>query len=52
MLRPGAPIQWLWRADRWHRLESRDGKQGIVVEGEWLDVRVENNRLVTRPASR
>jgi len=42
----------LWHADRWYRVEKRDGRQGIVVDGEWLDVRVENDRLVARPASR
>ena len=42
----------LWYADRWYRVEKRDGQRGIVVDGEWLEVRNENNRPIVGPVSR
>jgi hypothetical protein len=36
----------LWYVDRWYRLEKRGDRQGIVVDGEFAEIRRENNRFV------
>ena len=36
----------LWHADRWYRVENREGRRGIVLDGVFVEVKRENNRLV------
>lgn len=35
----------LWHRDRWYRVENREDRRGIVVEGEFITVRNVDNRL-------
>lgn len=34
----------IWHADRWHRVENRDGRRGIVLNGKFVELRKEKNR--------
>lgn len=36
----------LWHADRWYRVENREGRRGIMLDGVFVEVKRENNRLV------
>ena len=36
----------LWHIDRWYRTESRDGRRGIVVDGEFVELQRGENRWV------
>jgi hypothetical protein len=36
----------LWHLDRWYRAENRDGRRGIVVDGEFVELRRGDNRWV------
>lgn len=38
----------IWHEDRWYRSETRDGRRGIVVEGEFREVRNVDNRLTVQ----
>ena len=35
----------LWYADRWYRVEDRDGRRGIVLNGKFVELKRENNRF-------
>jgi hypothetical protein len=35
----------LWHVDRWYRIESRDGRRGIVLNGMFVALRQDDNRL-------
>ena len=35
----------LWHADRWYRLERRDGRHGILVDNRFIEVRREQGRF-------
>lgn len=34
----------IWHADRWHRVENRDGRRGIALNGRFVELRNEKNR--------
>lgn len=34
----------LWHVDRWYRTEVRDGRRGIVIDGEFVELRRGDNR--------
>jgi hypothetical protein len=36
----------VWHADRWYRVEARDGRRGIVVDGRFVELRKDKNRYV------
>jgi hypothetical protein len=36
----------IWHVDRWYRTELRDGRRGIVVDGEFVELRNTDNRWV------
>lgn len=36
----------LWHADRWYRVENREGRRGIVLDGVFVELKREDNRLV------
>ena len=36
----------IWHIDRWYRTESRDGRRGIVIDGEFVELQREDNRWV------
>ena len=36
----------IWHIDRWYRTESRDGRRGIVVDGEFVELQRGENRWV------
>jgi hypothetical protein len=36
----------IWHVDRWYRTEIRDGRRGIVVEDEFVELRKTDNRWV------
>jgi hypothetical protein len=36
----------VWHVDRWHRIENRNGLRGIVLNGEFVELKRENNRFV------
>jgi hypothetical protein len=38
----------IWHSNRWYRVEKREGQQGIVVDGEFLELTIERNRPVLR----
>jgi hypothetical protein len=38
----------IWHMDRWYRAEERDGRRGIVVDGEFREVRGIDNRLTVQ----
>jgi hypothetical protein len=36
----------IWHRDRWHRVETREGKRGITIDGTFIELRQEKNRWV------
>ena len=38
----------IWHQDRWYRVENREGTRGIVVEDEFREVDVVDNRPIVR----
>ncbi len=40
-----APCTELWHAGGWHRIETRDGKRGIVLDGKFVELRKDGNRF-------
>lgn len=36
----------IWHVDRWYRAETRDGRRGIVVDGEFVELQRGENRWV------
>jgi hypothetical protein len=36
----------LWHIDRWYRTEVRDGRRGIIIDGEFVELRRGDNRWV------
>jgi hypothetical protein len=38
----------IWHEDRWYPVEERDGSRGIVVDGEFLEIRNIGNRPVVQ----
>jgi len=36
----------LWHIDRWYRTEVRDGRRGIVIDGEFVELQRGDNRWV------
>ena len=36
----------IWHIDRWYRTESRDGRRGIVIDGEFVELQRGENRWV------
>ena len=36
----------LWHLDRWHRVENRNGRRGVVLDGDFVELSRENNRLI------
>ncbi len=38
----------IWHEDRWYRIERRDGVRGIVVDGDFREVRNVDNRPVVQ----
>ena len=38
----------IWSVDRWYRVEKRDGRQGIVVNGDFVELEKRGERLVPR----
>lgn len=38
----------LWHLDRWYRVEDRNGQRGVVVNGGFVELTNENNRLSIR----
>lgn len=36
----------LWHADRWYRVENQEGRRGIVLNGAFVELKRENNRLI------
>jgi hypothetical protein len=39
----------MWHGDRWHRPEERDGVRGIVVNGNFLEIEMVDNRWIVVP---
>ncbi|MEO8307810.1 MAG: hypothetical protein ABI616_07185 [Pseudomonadota bacterium] len=35
----------IWHIDRWYRVEHRDGRRGILVDGKFIEVKLEKNRF-------
>lgn len=35
----------LWHADRWYRVDNQEGRRGIVLNGAFVELKRENNRL-------
>lgn len=42
------PYQEIWHEERWYRIERRDGTRGIVVDGEFREIEVVDNRQTVR----
>jgi len=38
----------IWYVDRWYRVEKREDRRGIVVDGAFVELEQRNNRLVPR----
>jgi hypothetical protein len=36
----------VWHVDRWYRVENREGRRGIVLNGVFVELKRENNRFV------
>jgi hypothetical protein len=36
----------IWHVDRWYRAETRDGRRGIVVDGEFVELERGDNRWI------
>jgi hypothetical protein len=36
----------VWHVDRWYRIERRDGRRGITLNGAFVELEQRNNRLV------
>jgi hypothetical protein len=36
----------VWHADRWYRIETRDGRSGIVMDGTFVELRKDKNRYI------
>jgi hypothetical protein len=36
----------IWHADRWYRVAEQDERRGIVMNGEFIELRQENNRWI------
>jgi hypothetical protein len=36
----------MWQVDRWYKIEKRDGKTGITINGKFTEVQREKNRYV------
>lgn len=36
----------IWHIDRWYRTESRDGRRGIVIDGEFVELKRGDNRWI------
>jgi hypothetical protein len=36
----------VWHADRWYRVETRDGRRGIVMDGRFVELRKDGNRYI------
>lgn len=42
----------IWHADRWYRTESRDGRRGIVIDSDFVELERSDNRWIVRDAVR
>jgi hypothetical protein len=36
----------IWHADRWYRVSEQNERRGILMEGEFIELRQENNRWI------
>jgi hypothetical protein len=36
----------LWHEDRWYRVQDRDGRRGIVLNGDFVELTTQKNRLI------
>jgi hypothetical protein len=36
----------LWHVDRWYRVENRESRRGIVLNGAFVELKMERNRLI------
>ncbi len=36
----------LWHVDRWYRVEKREGRRGIVLNGVFVELKRESNRFI------
>lgn len=36
----------IWHAERWHRIEAREGRRGIVVDGAFVELQRRDNRFI------
>jgi hypothetical protein len=36
----------VWHADRWYRVETRDGRRGIVMDGRFVELRKDKSRYI------
>lgn len=37
----------IWRADRWYRVERRDGKNGILIDGQFVELQKKDRHWAT-----